>query len=418
MKSRFEQDPNSGAPRILFVGKGDSSHTYSWIDLLCGAPLNVRLFALPGGIPPPDWKVRTYLATYSAEPQPGEWRRSLYPRSRLAYLARWAVDRLRSDVGGRCRSEREQRWLASAIEQWQPHLVHVLGLDPAGDFTLEARQRLQPDRGRRWILQLRGGSDLALSRLDPLQATRIGEILRSYDQILSDNPVNFGIARGMGVGEDQLSRIGTVPGTGGIDVDDLAGRWCGPPSQRRIILVPKTYESPWSKSLPVLEAIRVAWREIRPCRILLLAVDDETRQWARTLPEEIRAACGTMDRVPRAEVLDSMLRARVMLAPSLVDGTPNSMWEAMAAGAFPIVSPLETITPICRDEEHTLFARNLYPEEIARALVRAMNDDLLVDGAARSNLALVRRYADRGSVRSRVVHYYQELAEEARSMRI
>ena len=41
-----------------------------------------------------------------------------------------------------------------------------------------------------------------------------------------------------------------------------------------------------------------------------------------------------------------MTRARVMLAPSLVDGTPNSMFEAMASGALPIVSPLETI----RDE--------------------------------------------------------------------
>ena len=105
-----------------------------------------------------------------------------------------------------------------------------------------------------------------------------------------------------------------------------------------------------------------------------------------------------------------MTRARVMLAPSLVDGTPNSMFEAMAAGALPIVSPLETIRPLVEDEQNVLFARNLYPEEIAAALVRAMTDDALVDEAARRNLELVARIADRDEVRARVVKFYESLA--------
>jgi hypothetical protein len=41
-----------------------------------------------------------------------------------------------------------------------------------------------------------------------------------------------------------------------------------------------------------------------------------------------------------------MARSRVMLAPSLVDGIPNSLYAAMACGAFPIVSPLDTITTV------------------------------------------------------------------------
>jgi glycosyltransferase involved in cell wall biosynthesis len=93
-----------------------------------------------------------------------------------------------------------------------------------------------------------------------------------------------------------------------------------------------------------------------------------------------------------------------------VDGTPNSMFEAMAAGALPIVSPLETIVPVVEDGRNVLFARNLYPEEIASALVRAMTDDALVDEAARRNLELVSRVADRDEVRARVVKFYESLA--------
>jgi glycosyltransferase involved in cell wall biosynthesis len=102
--------------------------------------------------------------------------------------------------------------------------------------------------------------------------------------------------------------------------------------------------------------------------------------------------------------------ARVMLAPSLVDGTPNSMFEAMATGALPILSPLDTIRPLVRDGSNVLFARNLYPDEIGEALVRGMHDDVLVDSAAARNLVLVRQLADRSTIRPRVVGLYESLA--------
>lgn len=132
--------------------------------------------------------------------------------------------------------------------------------------------------------------------------------------------------------------------------------------------------------------------------------------WFHALPSHVKQACRIDDRIPRHEVLQLMGRARVMLAPSLVDGTPNSMFEAMATGAFPVMSPLDTIRPLVRDGSNVLFARNLYPDEIGEALVRAMHDDLLVDSAAERNLARVRELADRSSIRPRVVGLYESLA--------
>ena len=105
-----------------------------------------------------------------------------------------------------------------------------------------------------------------------------------------------------------------------------------------------------------------------------------------------------------------MTTARVMLAPALTDGVPNSMYEAMACGAFPIVSPLETIFPVAKHEENVLFARNLYPHEIAEALTRAMTDDALVESAAQKNIELVSRVAGRDQIRPRVIEFYEKLA--------
>jgi len=124
----------------------------------------------------------------------------------------------------------------------------------------------------------------------------------------------------------------------------------------------------------------------------------------------MRERCRTHERIPRARVLELMNAARVMLAPSLVDGVPNSLYEAMAAGAFPVVSPLDTVRHLVEDGRNVLFARNLYPGEMADALARAMTDDALVDGAAQENLALVRRVADRAEIRARVVAFYERLA--------
>ncbi len=405
MSRTFERDPYPGKPRILFVGLAESTHTHSWIDLLEVAELNIRLYGLPSGIPPNEWKVRTYLTAkppFEADPAT---RARLYSFSQVGRLIMRGISRfvMRNDL------EFEERWLAQIIRRWQPDIIHTLGLYPAGEFYYRVRTRFNLSGIGLWVLQLRGGSDLTLRRLDPLTATEITQMLLECDQLLSDNEVNFRYAMEMGIEKDKWSMMGTVPGTGGVDVEALSTSWSGPPSTRRKIVWPKAYESQWSKALPVFEALKLSWDHIQPCEIYMFAMTHEVQMWYRSLPEEIRRHCHVKTRISREVVLKIMTQARIMLAPSLIDGTPNSMFEAMAAGALPILSPLETLTPIVEDERNVLFARNLYPREIAEAIIRAMTDDELVDNAARRNIELVRGIADRNTIRPRVIKYYEKL---------
>jgi glycosyltransferase involved in cell wall biosynthesis len=452
MNATFETDPFPNKPKILFIGHGSSTHTHAWIDLLARAELNVRLFGLPTGIPPNDWPVRTYV-TLPVEQMPiglnTNSRRSLHPSMKelksiklklgritirqlhnliklplmvwkeaiiyLGSLLRGTKLNLNPVIYGliqltRPGAKSPEAWLADVIREWQPDIIHTLGLDPASFFYDKVRDRYHLAGSGKWVLQLRGGSDLTLSRFDPELLPQITKVLQACDQLISDNHVNFQYALEMGVKRDKFASIAPIPGTGGIDVERLAGNWKGNPSERRIILWPKAYDCEWSVALPVLEAIRIAWDHIEPCEIhMFVMVTQAARQWYNTLPLNIRQNCRVYGRVPRNEILDLMPQARVMLAPSLVDGVPNSLYEAMAAGAFPIVSPLATLLPIVQDEQNGLFARNLYPEEIAKALVRAMNDDELVDNSARLNLELVEKLANRSNLRSRVLAYYEKL---------
>jgi hypothetical protein len=404
----FDQDVNPDSPRILFIGLGHSSHTHSWIDLLAGSPFNVRLFCTSADLPPADWKTRSYVLASNHSSLNAATRLCLWDTERAGRFIHKTIARVRGRDWNTDWLIND--WLLKIIRDWKPHIVHTLGLEAAG-FYWVVQKRLPDCDAPKWVVQTRGGSDMQLAQFDPQRREEIASLLRACDQMLSDNIVNFRIAREMGVREEQLSRIGPVPGTGGIDVEALAQGWKGPTSKRRVILCPKVYECSWSKALPVYEALKLCWDRIQPCELHMLAMTEETRMHYWALPESIRQACRLSDRVPRGQALETMTSARVMLAPSLVDGTPNSMFEAMASGALPIVSPLETIRSIVQDGRNVLFARNLYPEEIAEALVRAMTDDSFVNEASSVNLDLVRRLADRDKIRERVLDFYQTLAE-------
>jgi glycosyltransferase involved in cell wall biosynthesis len=403
-------DRYPGAPRVLFVGTGDSSHEHAWIDLLASAPINARLFARHGA-PPPSWGIPTYLAGARVLDDGSPSRKRLYSTIRpLRYLqGTWS----RAFLGSGHRLAED--WLASIIRKWRPDVIHTFGLGAAAHFFREVRERHRLAPIGTWVLQTRGGSDFELDRFDPEQRALMEQSLRACDQLICDNHQSYHYAREMGVEASQISPLGAVPGTGGLDVDGLASRWKGPPSERRIILWPKAYETPWTRSLPVLEALRNCWNDLPPCELHLFHVCEMTRPWLRTLPEEILAHTHVHGRIPRAELLEITTSARASISTSLVDGVPNTLYEAMAAGAVPIVSPLPTITPIVDAETNVLFARNLYPGEIADALRRAMNDDALADGIAARNVERVRALSDRATIAPRVVAYYRTLAAERRA---
>ena len=406
----FNSDPFPGRPRILFIGLGENTHTHSWIDLLEGAEFNVRLFSMPTGSPPDDWSVRTYVTCYHGPRVKTNTRTPLYPANSLQRFVKRQTARA---FGMRDVESLAARWLAKILREWRPDIVHTLGIVQGGEFYLKVRRQFGLDGSAKWVLQTRGGSDLPLTHLDPERRKQLVDILSSCDQLICDNESDLDIARELGVREEQLATIAPVPGTGGIDIEPLRKKWQGPTSSRRSIVWPKAYDSAWGKMLPTFEALKMVWHKIQPCEIHMLSMNAESNLWYWSLPEEVRRSCRPRKRVGRAEVLDLMTKARVMLAPTLLDGVPNSLYEAMACGAFPILSPIESILPVVKNDENVLFARNLYPNEIADALARAMTDDALVDAAAQKNLELVRRIANRDLIRPRVIELYEHMLRRA-----
>lgn len=438
MNAAFEIDPYPNLPKVLFIGFPESSHTHSWIELLDEFEFNIRLFALPSADPPKDWHVKTYLTRSGSPRFDDATRKTVYPPSEssplgLASKAKAALDRgqfgassalrrlIESSVGLAERFGRGdnpltiEEALANAIRQWKPDVIHTLGFDSASYFYLRTRKQYGLEGIGRWIAQARGGPDIALQRYSPDFAPRIHEVFETCDHFIADNQPNYDYALSAGLAQEKIANpgMGVVSGAGGMDVDGLRSMWQLPPSKReRVIVWPKAYELYTSKAMPVFEAILKVWDRIQPCRIeMIWMVQSDVQIWYEKLfPEHIKAGCPTYGRLSRDETLARIANARVMIAPSLSDGIPNTMMEAMALGAAPLVSPLDTIVPVVKNEENVLFARNLYPDEIAEALVRLMSDDDLVDSMAANNVIRIRELADRQKVKERALVFYEDVA--------
>ena len=364
--------------RILFVGEMVSSHAQSFVRLLDGArdEFEVLGFNVPHG----GWPEVSAIPLYAS------WLR-------------------------RVRSGRLRSWLYRAVFRFlvwrfRPHVIHSLGAFPASDWMKDLLPR---DLGRtKWVLQVRGGPDVFLNRFDSKANATLREIFARCDALIADNELNYQIALELGLDPVKAFDYGIVPGTGGMDLPAFAGARQPSESLRQVVWT-KAYEWSEAKGLNVLEGIKLAFPRLPGVRFVFCAVNAEVENWIRFLPKDLKAVIEIKSRLPRAQMLELMMRSRVVLAPSLLEGIPNALYEAMAARAVPIFSPLPTFRDKFANRENILYARNLYPQEVADALVEAFADDAMADRIAANNLSLVTRIANRERIAPAILALYRRL---------
>lgn len=96
----------------------------------------------------------------------------------------------------------------------------------------------------------------------------------------------------------------------------------------------------------------------------------------------------------QGELVSLLQEAAILVSPSITDGTPNSMLEAMACGSFPVMSDLESIREwICHGQNGLLFDP-AQPQELIHCLETALDDASLRQQAQEKNIEMVRKSAD------------------------
>lgn len=391
----------SSSPKILFVCFADSSHSQSWFDLLAGSGLEARAFAVPsstrGRYPPLPWSLPTYLLRQPGEPRPAGRTIWLLPKSRLL---RPLVDRLAA------RLDLNTLWLKRILLAWKPDIVHSLSFNKGARYAWMALQTLPRQDRPRWVISS-WGTEINFGVNDPEARPSLETYLRECDGFISDCRRDYGNALKLGMAAEKVAFDFPIPVTGGVALGNvpLAGL-----AQRKVILVPKAYEGLANKTLPIIEAFRLCENELKGYEIHLYMCDPDVRSYWHQMPEWLRKMGHCHGAVPKQELIQAMGQARVMIATSISEGTPNVMLEAMAAGAFPIMSPIDSVLEWIEDGKNGLLAHALFPNQIADSLKRALQDDALLEQAMQPNRALVAERADRERIRPAVIEYYRRLA--------
>ncbi|ACL59217.1 glycosyl transferase group 1 [Methylobacterium nodulans ORS 2060] len=300
--------------------------------------------------------------------------------------------------------------VTSAIRALDPDLVHSMEVQVAGYLTLEAKRRMGAAFPR-WLLS-NWGSDIQLFVKLPAHRPIIHRLFGQIDAYWAECGRDVALARRLGY---EGVAFDPIPASGGMRVDGALAVL--PPSQRRSILV-KGYHGWSGRGLHILSAIYLAAPQLRsnPIRVLF------TGPQASGSIAEIRQAAGLdIEAAPHleqhADAMRRLAEARVVVGTGISDGIGTTLLEAMSVGTFPIVANTSCASEWVRNGRDAFIVDPHDTAAMAEALVRAVQDDELVDAAALRNRDEVSQRWDPGINRESVLAAYASLIEAARASR-
>lgn len=300
------------------------------------------------------------------------------------------------------------RWLNRIINKWKPDIIHSLPLDTGGKPVRRIREHYLGNQWPKWVVTS-WGSDIYLGIDAPKTRRNIKSILQYCDGFIADCNRDLKLAIDNNLESSKLALPNAVPGSGGLKLKEFSKLRVAY-RKRNLIIVPKAFDRFFAnRILPTLEALRLVEDSLEGYEIHLFMCSNAVETWVRQIPESLQHRIHCHDMVPQTVFFEMLGRARVMVSPSLSDGTPNVMLEAMAAGALPLMSPLESIQEWIEDGRNGLLANALYPTQIAAAIGRSLSDHDLFQSAQKINWEIISKRANRTNIRKQVLGYYRSL---------
>jgi hypothetical protein len=357
-----------GRKKILFVAMANSIHTARWLNLLHG----------------------------------GEWEIHLFP-----VLDRTLHPEIKDVIHHRLRGEGQlplAEQLAEVIRQLQPEYIHTLETTLAGYLTLEARDRLG-GRIPKWLHSI-WGSDLYLFARLKAHKEKIRTVLAAVDMLFCEGHRDIRLAKEMGYNGNYAPLIHAGGGYSPEEVLSLQNQES--PSRRKTILV-KGYQGWAGRSLVALRALVRCAHRLAGFEVILFSANTQEIQFAMELFEEKTGIKTTRlhHLTPHRELLKYHASARLFIGLSISDGLPASLLEAMAMGAFPVQSGTSTADEWIEDGRTGILVPPEDPEDVEKAIIRALSDDRLVDEAARINLETVIKRLNRDKIKKEVRELYR-----------
>jgi glycosyltransferase involved in cell wall biosynthesis len=387
--------------RILLVADLRSPTTWGWVDAVRSAGVVVL------GIDGQPWPEHRPVCGE------GSWRSV---RQRLRSMAGATprrmemIRRVRQAVGPVIAPIKGRR-IRRAVAREKPDVVHGLRIPHEAMAAMAACTPAVRLAISIW------GNDLTheapASRMAG-RATR--KVLARTDLLFADCQRDIDLAGAWGL------RLGTptivLPGGGGIDLARVAKERRNPASQLGDLIGPDHRVvvnarggRPYVRNEVLLEALSLLATELDPCvRIVFVDSAHDGSLCHAIEHHRLRNKIIVTGRRSPDEVLSLFCRAEVSVSITDQDGTPNSLLEAMAAGAIPVCSDLPSIREWIEPGRNGFLAAFSDPSAVADALRFALGlSDAERSAINAENSRIIATRAERGSVGKHAADEYGKL---------
>ncbi len=294
------------------------------------------------------------------------------------------------------------RRLRKFIKEVQPDLVHAMRIPFEGMLTASALKGLVPPPP--FLVSVWGNDFTLHAPSTPLMKMHTRQVMRSANGLHADTARDVRLARQWGLGEDKITWV--APGGGGVRGDVFY-----PPAElvKEPVIVNPRGVRPYVRNDSFFKAIPLALAKRPAARFVCLSMAGEKQamKWARSL--KIEEAVELTPPVPFAEMGNVFRSAQIVVSPSVHDGTPNSLIEAMACGCFPIAGDLESIREWITHGQNGLLVDASDPRSIAEAILLGLEREDLRREAAGRNANLISARAEYGATMKRAAEFYRSV---------
>lgn len=245
-----------------------------------------------------------------------------------------------------------------------------------------------------WVLFTQGSDFIDVANKSPWHGWLTSLTVSRVNGLLSDCQRDINWAKYYGLAKE--SKVGLYPGNGGVNLFVFKPGQSAA-SRSRLVVCPRS-PAPYIRTDTIIRSIYqlqqlpeygdIKFVFISALRATSIIYDELSRFNLDKSKIEI------IPYLPQDDLAELLRRAAVIISPSLTDGTPNSMLEAMACGAFPIMSNLESVQEwIIHGKNGFLFDPNSY-QALVECLKSALDDEELRYFSQIENLEIIQKRAD------------------------
>lgn len=299
--------------------------------------------------------------------------------------------------------------LHAELLRFDPHIVHALRIPFEGMFV-----GLAP-KHRPLAISVWGNDFLIRGPASRINRRLTRRAVLAADGLHADCQRDLDEASRWGLDANAAKLL--APTNGGADmtpadvahVAELRRRY-RLPSREHVVLNPRGWRS-YVRTSEYISALPEVARAYPDAVFLFADMAGNSEVAARLAALGLADRCRLLPKANPSEMRALFTLAGVSASPSMFDGTPNTLLEAMAAGSLPVAGDIPSIREWLVHHRNGVLCNPLSPDSIARSLIEALEGKRIDPQWRKVNAELVSSRAERQAMLPRIDDFYNQLLD-------